>query len=352
MWIERLRLKHVRNLSSIDLRLGPGVHLFQGPNGAGKTNLLEAVALLLSGHSFRTHRLLDLIQHEHDQMSIEATLICREHRYELFMQLSSSGRKLFLGKKSCRDWMGLFPVASWVPEDIEVIKGGPSARRKFLDHHLVHIDPLYQHHLYRFQKALEQRSSLLRATKEEGLEAYEKQMAISGAYLMQAREKALGDLEIFFRDRLNELDLGKDHRLLYVPCNMEKTPLALESMWKHLRKQELKAKQTLKGPHLEDFQVIFQDKDARRFASEGQARASIACLKAAEWHRLAGYEGQALLLIDEIGMGMDSKRWQRIWSWIGGWQQALVTSPYERQLEGVLSPKRWKVHEGKAALLS
>lgn len=348
MWIEQLRLKNVRNLSSIDLRLGPGVHFFQGPNGAGKTNLLEAVAFLISGHSFRTHRVPDIISHDCEEMTLQAILVCRKTRYDLAMKVSSSGKKMWLGKKPCRDWLGLFPCASWVPEDIEVIKGGPSIRRRFLDQHLLHVDPLYQHHFQRYQKALEQRSSLLKQMKEAGLEAYEKQMALSGCYLMQSRARALSELEISFRSKLQELGLGTDHHLIYAPCCLEKTTSSLEAMWFHSRRQEIKAKQTLKGPHLEDFQVVFQDKEARRFASEGQARASIACLKAAEWHRLAGFEGEALLLIDEIGMGMDSERWKRIWSWIGGWEQALVTSPYDRYLEGSILPCLWRMQEGVA----
>lgn len=347
MWIEHIRLKNVRNFESLDLRLGPGIHFFQGPNGAGKTNLLEALCLLLSSHSFRTHRIADLIRHGQEEMRLEASLVCRMHRYNLCMTVGSSGKKLWLGTKPCRDWVGLFPVASWVPEDIEVIKGGPSARRHFLDHHLNHIDPLYQHHLQRYQRALEQRSMLLKKTQVEGIESYERQMALSGSYLMQAREQALKEFEPYFRSKLQELDLGRDHHLVYLPCTADKASASLEAMWKSSRPQELKAKQTLKGPHLEDFQIIFQDKDARRFASEGQARASIACLKAAEWHRLSGFEGEALLLIDEIGMGMDLKRWEKIGSWIGGWQQALVTSPYERVLESAKPTKKWHVHEGK-----
>jgi DNA replication and repair protein RecF len=347
MWIEHIRLKNVRNFDALELHLGPGIHFFQGSNGAGKTNLLEAVAFLLSGHSFRTHRLTDLMRHDQEEMVLEVSLMCRLHRYELLMRVGPQGKKLWIGKKTCRDWTGLFPVATWVPEDIEVIKGGPSARRAFLDHHLIHVDPLYQHHLHRYQKALEQRSLLLKRGKEEGIEAYEKQMALSGAYLMQARHLAINDLNSYFKSKLLELELEGDHRLVYQPATHERSLASLELMWKHSRAQEYKAKQTLKGPHLEDFQILFQGKDARRFASEGQARACIACLKAAEWHRLSGFEGQALLLIDEIGMGLDAKRWEKIWSWISGWQQALVTSPYERYLDGSKPLKRWQVKEAK-----
>jgi DNA replication and repair protein RecF len=344
MWLRHLSLFQYRNFDKLRLEFTQGAQLLTGVNGAGKTNLLEAIGLILSSHSFRTYRLNECVMIGKETACIQAVIVSREIEHHIELQLHAGSRRFLLNHKVCRDWAGLFPCVTWVPDDLELIRSGPAVRRKFLDHHLIQTDPLYSHHLLRYQRALEQRSKLLREGKIKGIEAFEMQMALSATYLMQARSSVLTLLSEQFKELVKQLGFEGEHHLIYEPCQNDFSYEALCGMWQKSREQELRAKQNMKGPHLEDFQVVFQSYDARKFASEGQARVCVAALKISEWKQLSSHENEALLLIDEVGMGLDSQRWQHVWKLLEGWQQVFLTSPHPSK--GPHSDL-WRVDQGR-----
>lgn len=343
MWLRHLTLRNYRNFEKVHLEFDQGAQLLTGANGAGKTNILEALCLILSSHSFRTHRLSECVRFGSESAHVQVGIMCRGIEHQLELHLQPGSRRLLLNKKLCRDWAGLFPCVSWVPEDLELVRAGPSIRRLFLDHHLIQTDPLYSHHLARYYRALEQRNSLLKLGHTKGLEAFETQMANSASYMMGIRKAALQDMHTQFQQLVCQLGFEGLHSLNYDPCSIDHSVHSLCQMWSKHREQEIKARQTLKGPHLEDFQVLFNLNEARRFASEGQARVCVAALKIAEWKRLASHEQSALLLIDEIGMGLDKDRWQSVWQLLQGWQQVFLTSPHH--LDG-FQADLWRVDQG------
>lgn len=346
MWLQQIRVKQVRNLCTQTQVFAPGTHLFLGPNGAGKTNWLEAIYILLTGRSFRTHHLKEVVAHGAESACIEAQLVCRSVHYHLMIQINSSGKQLWMNDRACRDWSGLFPCSCWVPEDIELVRSGPSLRRRFLDHHLMQIDPLYGHHLARYQRALDQRSALLKLQHVPGLDAFEQQMAISASYVIQARKNSLERLELDFCKRLEHLGFAGLHGLKYETSCSDVEPIALYKLWHRAREMDMKLGQTMRGPHVDDIKISFQGHDARKYASEGQARACVAALKLSEWQSLSHQEGQALLLIDEVGMGLDSSRWAQIGKWMESWTQVFLTSP-SLSSETICPTKQiWSVMQG------
>lgn len=327
MWLQTLHIKGVRNLKTQVLEFKKGAQVLLGDNGSGKTSCLEAIGAILTGYSFRSHYLKEMIAHDSECAEIQAHLLCRDTPYLLQMQIMRHGKRLWLNRRPCLSWAGLFPCTYWVPEDIDLVRGGPSGRRKFLDHSLQQIDPLYIHHLGRYSRALEQRQAMLKSGKIQGIEVFEAQMALSATYIVKARIKAVETHAKQFNLRLQVLGFTGEHNLSYEAAPKEITCESYQKMWQDMKEQELRAKQTLKGPHLDDMKIIFQGSDARRFASEGGARGCVAALKMAQAEYLRLHEGPAILLIDEIGMGFDELRRASVWSWTGEWPQSFLSTP-------------------------
>jgi len=148
--LRRLYLHHFRNYTQAEFTFSPGVNWICGKNAQGKTNLLEAIYLLSTGRSFRTHILSQLIQKEAGFFYIEAEIEKEGVSQTLKVSFDGETKKVEINATSYSNFsslLGLLPHVLYAPEDISVVAGTPSHRRKFIDLHLSQIDPLYLHHL-------------------------------------------------------------------------------------------------------------------------------------------------------------------------------------------------------------
>src|SRR3990167_7111875 len=164
MQLKSLYLHHFRNYEEELVVFQPGLNCIDGDNGSGKSNLLEALHLISTGKSFRTHRLYDLVHQEKTSFTLEALFLKGSISHHLHLSFGKEGRKLTYNETSYTSFLplfGLLPFTLLCPEDISIFTGSPGERRRFLDLHIAQIDPLYLHHLGRYQKSLKQRNALL-----------------------------------------------------------------------------------------------------------------------------------------------------------------------------------------------
>jgi DNA replication and repair protein RecF len=317
MYLKRLYVRHLRNFDEVDVSFSSGINEVVGENAQGKTSLLEAIALCLTGTSFRTQYLKDVIKHGEAGFFVEATFekSCVTHQVAIFYD--GIARKVFLNKNSCQSTSILFGLLAGItstPEDIDLIKGSPHTRRRFLDLQIAQVDPLYVHHLSRYAKALKQRNALLKQKTEETLFCWEELLATSGAYIAARRQENV----LFLSSRLPSL---------FVQFTQEKVPLELSYKgpscekegfreyyiheYARKRSQEMLYGQTLVGPHRDDLHLYYKQKPFREFASEGQHYLAAVSLKLAGWQYLKEkIRDVPLMIVDDFGAALDSSRKQ------------------------------------------
>lgn len=335
MFLKSLYLQNFRCYKEAFFEFSSGINAIFGSNAKGKTTLLEAIHLLISGKSFRSSQFSDLVQIGTLSFYLEATFI--KHQIEQTLRIHWDGkcRKIFYNSTLCpsiTSLLGILQGGIITPDDVSLVKGSPEGRRHFLDLQMAQVDPLYVHHLVRYNRAMKQRNTLLRAEKLAAITGWEQEMASSATYIIQQRRKAVKDLSQLGREYYSLISGEEDSfHLTYKSSTEETDPDAIKQYLLHqyakLRDRELLLGSTLTGPHKEDVMINIGKKEARFFASEGQQRSCVAAMRFAEWARLKRMSDEIpLMLIDDVGMSLDSNRRDRLIAHVETLGQLFLTS--------------------------
>ncbi len=351
MRIESLNLANFRCYESFSLELPAGLSVFQGPNASGKTSLLEAIMLLVTGRSPRTNWSREMIRWGTQQAQVPGVFVRRdERRDEVQVTLSLSDRaevekaSLLNGAApdSVAQLLQRLPVVIFEPEDLQLVKGGSSERRRFMNLALSGLRPLYLDDLLRYRRALRQRNELLKQTwrgraSGEDLAPWTAQLVRTGAQLMADREWLLqqlapragllyaelsGDaeqLELTYRPRVEAEEGG-------LPERMQAFYEALEET----EEMDLRRGATQVGPHRDELVVRLAGQRARDFGSQGQQRTAALSLKLAQAQLLAaGREESPLVLLDDCLSELDDDRQRHVLELVGQFDQILLTTAAE-----------------------
>jgi DNA replication and repair protein RecF len=331
MWIKRLSSKNFRTYSAVDISFEKGVNVIIGENGQGKTNLLEAIHFAITGRSFRTEKLADLIQtakpHLSTQVEYEQTSIA----HTIKIQYSLEQKKIVHDATvypTLSSLTGTIPTIAITPSDINLIMGAPVERRRFLNLFISQHDPFYLMQLSRYQKALKARNVLLKRQSVKTIQVYETLLAQSAAYITEKRIKTIQELLPIVQEEFKALTQKKDCITFDYSHRAESsTEFFIEQYQKH-RPQEEKIGTTLIGPHRDDLVFFLQDLEAKQFASEGQKRALLTALKLAELKMLKEKTGiDPILFIDDFAIHLDVYRCQLLEEVIKDYPQVFLTTP-------------------------
>lgn len=324
MSIQKLALVHFRHSQSASYQFAPGLNVITGPNGAGKTSLLEAITLGLTSSSFRTRSLFETVHFGQSRAQLQ--LLLQEDAWQecIRVEITERSKSVSLNGKAHSSLQGHFPVICWLPQDIELIHGGPKARRAYLDQLLVVQDPLYLYQLRRLHQVVKQKNSALKQKHHASIAPLNEQLCLASHYVSSARAALATMLEPLMNHVMKKLRFAGAHALL-LKSSGTKSLAALKQEVDSALKQELLQKTSLKGAHLDELDILFCGESARKFASQGQARCLVAALKVAQVELLKGHA--PWLLIDELGMGLDQERLEATWELMQGWKQAFVTMP-------------------------
>jgi DNA replication and repair protein RecF len=335
MRINTLNLRNFRNHSKAEFDLDSDLILITGPNGSGKTNILEAIHLLTVGKSGRARYDRDLINYDQNFCTIRGTTLVDQDNYDLEMQIvksdsfeNASTKKVKVNKvpKAQKYFCGVFNSVLFIPEDIHLITGAPSDRRRYLDMLLSQADNEYKGALDLYTKSLKQRNKLLEMINEldkgwEQLDYWTAHVLKNGQVIQTKRER--------FFDEISP-QLLKTGQLLNNPdtetaLKYKKNLLSPERIESHQAK-EIAAKTTLIGPHRDDFEVFLNGHNSAEFASRGQQRSIILALKLCEIDYIESKKGERpVLLLDDIFSEFDDAHKKAVIETIGK-QQTIVTS--------------------------
>ena len=328
MNLQELKLRSFRNYAETAVEFEPGVNLIVGDNAQGKTNLLEAIAYLGSGKSFRAQRTSEMVRFGADFAELEGKVFAQERdqtlRYLLFpgarpRQIWRNGVK----KKSAADLAGVLPTVLFCPEDLMILKMGSSNRRRFGDLALSGLRPNYEAALTEYHRILDQKNRILKDHFDNPavlaiLPEYNARLCQVGALLISYRARfydALGKSASKFH---NQFSGGVENfELQYKTVSTVTDSFApvsklTEDLQEHLNKHyraELETAQCLTGPHKDDFTVSLSGIDLKSYGSQGQTRTSAISLKLAQ-RELMGREWgeEPVLLLDDVLSELDPGR--------------------------------------------
>lgn len=331
--LKKLYLHHFRNYTQTEITFSSGVNWICGENAQGKTNILEAIYLLSTGRSFRTHQLGQLIQQGAEFFYIEAEIEKEGVPQKLKLSFDGETKKVEFNATSYSYFsplLGLIPQVLYAPEDLALIAGTPASRRKLLDMHLAQIDPVYLHHLARYHKAMRQRNELLKIKSEEAIEPWEKTMAYSAHYLLSKRTALIQRIQTPLATRCKELSLETDSlHIEYQNSLHASSAEEIFLLFKKHRKKELHIGATLYGPHRDDVIFSLQGLSAKSFGSMGQQHSAAAALRLSLWEDLQKQTGDLpLFSVDDFGAHLDATRQKQFQQALRGLKQIFLTTPH------------------------
>jgi len=324
VYLASLQLTGFRNYSELNARFSPGLNVIFGDNAQGKTNLLEAIAFLATGKSHRTSRDQELIQEGSSSLTARAAVERKTGEMVLELTLGHDSRKQLkingIAEKKIARLVGNLAAVFFSPDDLQLLKGSPSGRRRFLDIELSQISQTYLYHLLTYNRALAQRNTLLKQDPVDPalLSIYDEQLLQSGAQLVVRRAEAVRRLSVLAAQYHALLSEGKEIlRLEYQSqgAEPEQAP-ALEEVFERLfsqlqqrRREEIRRQITLVGPHRDDVGFWINDRDARLYGSQGQQRTAVLALKLAELQFMSEEIGEyPILLLDDVASELDPHR--------------------------------------------
>lgn len=349
MRLDRLEVRDFRNIARADLALAPGINLLWGANAQGKTNLLEAIAFLVMGRSFRTRRERECVRREGADDQGERTAFIRgqvvraQGQFTLQVALQGPQRRVEIDgapiAKLAALW-GKLNAVIFTPDDLQIVKGPPALRRQFLDEGISQIRPAYLAWLQRYHAALRERSALLRQAAwnhipHAELDAWDAALAEAAAEIQGHRADVIARLERLARATHCAVSGGAETlRLVHSGFLETDAPLTREECIARHRDLLLEARAsdvergvTSVGPHRDDLWIFLGDVDVRSAASQGQQRAVVLALRLAEVALMEEETGETpLLLLDDILSELDPERRQRLFAQIRPDVQTVVTT--------------------------
>ncbi len=328
MNLQNLQLRSFRNYDEISVDFDPGVNLIVGDNAQGKTNMLEAIAYLGSGKSFRAQKTSEMVRFGADFAEVKGTVFAQERQQELRYLLfpGSRPRQIFRNgakKKSASELAGVLPTVLFCPEDLLILKMGSSQRRRFGDLALCGLRPNYEAALTEYNRILEQKNRILKDHFENPavlaiLPEYNARLCQVGALLISYRARfydSLGKSAAVFHSQFS--GGVENFGLQYKTVSTVTDPFApvaklTEDLQAHLEKHyraELETAQCLTGPHKDDFTVTLSGIDLKAYGSQGQTRTAAISLKLAQ-RELMGREWgeEPVLLLDDVLSELDPGR--------------------------------------------
>ncbi len=316
MKIESLKLKNFRNYDLLNLEFDQAANIFYGDNAQGKTNILEAVYLTGTTKSHRGSKDRDMIQFEKEESHIETIIQKNGMTYQIDIHLKKNSPKgIAINKIPIRKASELFGIVNLVffsPEDLNIIKNGPSGRRRFIDLELSQLDKLYLKNLSNYNRIVNQRNRLLKEIPYQKdllqtLDVWDMQLVNYGTAIIERRKIFIDEINRIVSSIHKKLTGNKeDIQLIYEPSNGNMT---LEQALRRNRERDIKIKSTSVGPQRDDICFKTRNLDLRRFGSQGQQRTAALSLKLSEIELVKkAINDTPVLLLDDVLSELDKHR--------------------------------------------
>ena len=324
MFIESMELLNFRNYRQVHMEFHSGTNVFYGDNAQGKTNILEAVYVCSTTKSHKGSKDREIVRFGEEESHIKMMVKRDGVSYRIDMHLKKNKAKGVAVNgvpiKKASELFGIVNVIFFSPEDLNIIKNGPSERRRFLDLELCQLNKLYVYNLVQYNKVVVQRNRLLKDMDydpglKETLNIWDMQLVKFGKEIIKFRTEFVNELNELIRDIHFHLSGEKEE--LSIQYEPNTTADGFEAELSRNRGQEMRQKLTLTGPHRDDLSFLVNGTDIRKFGSQGQQRTAALSLKLAEIELVKkAVKDYPVLLLDDVLSELDSKRQEHLLSGI------------------------------------
>ncbi len=357
MLITNLNLTNYRSYSTLDLNLGSGITIFVGKNGEGKTNIAESILYLTFLNSHRASGNTPLVKLGANAAYIRARVKYpeREILVELEINIDKANRAKINQNptKSQKEIFGIVQAIYFSPEDLDIVRGDPSERRRFIDQLLTLRSPRVAAVISDYERAVKQRNSLLKTrASTQALEPWDKQVSDFGGQLISLRLNGLAQLTPLFNQTYKEISNIKPAEITYksslegISENVKENSEKIMEKLITNRSSELERGLTLTGPHRDDLLLTLGDHQVKGYASHGESWSIALSLKLATYNLLKSDGLSPILILDDVFSELDEDRREKLSQIAKTAEQTIITVAVESDLPKSLSGDRYLVKSG------
>jgi DNA replication and repair protein RecF len=307
-------IQHLRNIESADLTFGD-MNIFVGDNAQGKTSVLEAIFLLAFTKSLRTNKEKEAIQYQQPTSIIQGTVVDGEYSTAYQIELKNDQKNTTINHdivSKISDYVGNIPVVLFSPDDLELIKGEPSVRRRFFDLDVGQTNKYYLHEVMVYRQLLKRRNDQLRQGQpmDDYMMVLNERLALYGEQIVEKRKEFIEQLLPFIQSVHDIIANQKEI------ITIDYSPKYQGRLFQDLNEKyavDLQTQTTTIGPHRDDFEIKLNGKDVAKYGSQGQQRSVVLSMKVG----LAKYidslkNSPPLLLLDDVFSELDDQRIQAL----------------------------------------
>lgn len=355
MIIQSIKLENFRNYNSLDISFRDGTNILYGDNAQGKTNILEAIYLSGTTKSHKASKDREIIKFNNDESHIRTIILKNSIEYKIDIHLRKNKTKGIainqIPIKKASDLFGIVNFVFFSPEDLNIIKNGPSERRRFIDLELCQLDKLYLHNLTKYNKIVNQRNKLLRdipyqSDLRDTLSVWDLQLVNYGVKIIERRRLFIDQMNEIVYGIHKNLSGGKEELVIQYEQNVSED-LFMEKLSRNIEK-DIKIKTTSVGPHRDDLNFMNKDMDIRKYGSQGQQRTAALSLKLSEIELVKKIiNDKPILLLDDVLSELDSNRQNYLLNSINNTQTLITCTGLDEFINNRISiDKIYQVKDG------
>ncbi len=355
MYLKELECTNFRNYKSLNISFDRGINFLFGDNAEGKTNILEAIYLCSFSRSHRGSHEKEMIRFGEEEAHIRAVFDKKGVSHKIDFHITGKGKRSVaidgFPIKRVSELFGFLNVIIFSPDDLNIVKNGPSERRKYIDRELSKINIVYLKELYLYTRVLQNRNALLKNIEREKeqadmLDVWDEQLIRYGSSIIRKRREFLREIQEIILPLHENMTRGEEKlELVYEPdVSIGEFPEKLRKA----RERDIFRQQTSHGPHRDDFSILSNGLDLRTFGSQGQVRSAALSLKLSEIrHVREKTDDLPVLLLDDVFSELDVHRQESLLSEIRDTQTIMTGTGFDDRIrEKIRIDRLYYVNDG------
>lgn len=332
LYIKNIKLNNFRCFKSLNLEFKPKVNILIGNNGAGKTSVVEGISYLCLGKSFRGAKDKEVLKINESYFNVISNINYSNSENKVVVSYDGANKRVKCDEVICKtlsEYVGKYKLISFSPDDLDIIKGGPSFRRRFIDLFISQCDNNYLKLVVEYKKVLKMRNEFLKSIKNQQydkilFDVITENIIKYGKLIISIREKYISVLNSYVKAISKELSNGKEIIEIAYSPNIDIN--AYENTVKKYIGYDISSKTTNFGPHKDNLKVSLSGNDASSYASQGQCRLAILSMKLAVYEVFSKIDDNIIIVLDDVFSELDQNRQKYLLEYINKTGQVFITT--------------------------